>query len=82
MNDWSVKLWYDHGDSERSKKHHMLRKPDQNIYIVGSSRPKEDTVVLGKGFISFLSCIGVLLTKGEDDNIYVREPRRTNNIQK
>jgi hypothetical protein len=81
MNDWSVTLWYDHGDSERSKKHHMLRKPDQNIYIVGSSRPKEDTATLGKEFVSFLSGVGVLLVRGEGDNVYVRAPIRTQNIR-
>ena len=81
MKDWSVALWYAHGDSEKSKKHHMLRKPDQDVYIVGPSRRKEDTATLGTEFVSFLSCVGVLLIPGENDNIYVREASRTKNIQ-
>jgi hypothetical protein len=81
MKDWSVALWYAHGDSEKSKKHHMLRKPDQDVYIVGPSRRKEDTATLGIEFVSFLSCVGVLLIPGENDNVYVREATRTKNIQ-
>jgi len=81
MEDWSVALWYDHGDSEKSKKHHMLRKPDQDVYIVGPSRRKEDTASLGTDFVSFLSGVGVLLIRGEGDNVYVREATRTIKIQ-
>jgi len=73
MKDWSVALWYDHGDPEKSKKHHMLRKPDQDVYIVGPSRPKEDTAALGEDFLSFLRAIGSTLLRGDTDSVYIRE---------
>jgi hypothetical protein len=78
MKDWSVALWYDHGDREKSKKHHMLRKPDQDVYIVGPSRPKEDTAALGEDFLSFLRAIGSTLLQGDTDSLYVREISKTN----
>lgn len=81
MKDWSVALWYDHGDSEMSRKHHRLRKPDQAVYIVGPSSRKEDVASFGTEFVSFLSGVGVLLIRGEGNNVYVREGTRTNNIQ-
>ena len=78
MKDWSVALWYDHGDPEKSKKHHMLRKPDQDVYIVGPSRPKEVTAALGEDFLSFLRVIGSTLLQGDSDSLYVRETLKTN----
>ena len=81
MKDWSVALWYAHGDSEKSKKNHMLRKPDQDVYIVGPSTREEDAATLGTEFVSFLRCVGVLLIPAECGNVYVREPTGTKNIQ-
>ena len=81
MKDWSVALWYDHGDPERSKNHHMLRKPDQDVYIIGPSKRKEVTAILGREFISFLNAIGVHLTQGSEDTIFSRRTQRQENIQ-
>ena len=78
MKDWSVVLWHDHDDPEKSKKHNMLRKPDQDVYIVGPSRRKEDTAALGRDFLSFLREIGAARLQGESDSVYVRELSRTN----
>ncbi|MBK1790039.1 hypothetical protein [Persicirhabdus sediminis] len=78
MKDWSVALWYDHGDPEKSKKQHMLRKPDQDVYIVGPSRPKEDTAALGEDFLAFLRATGSTLLQGDTDSIYIREISATN----
>jgi hypothetical protein len=58
MKDWHVALWYDHRDSEKSTTHHMLRKPDQDVYIVGEAMPKEDAAALGTAFVSFLRAGG------------------------
>ena len=73
MKDWRVILWYDHGDNEKSKKHHILMKPDQDSYVFGPSRCKEDTAVLGKQFIEFLNKIGLTLIPGYNCNAYTRE---------
>lgn len=81
MKDWSVALWHDHGDPERSKKRHMLRKPSQDVYIVGPSRCKEDTAILGREFVSFLDKIGVRLRQGTDDNLFAKETPREEKIQ-
>lgn len=80
MKDWSIALWYAQGDPERGEKHHLLRKPDQNVYIVGSLRPKEDASTLGTELVSFLNGIGVFFVESEEDNVYVREPRRPKSI--
>ena len=82
MKDWSVTLWYDHGDPERSKRHHMLRKPNQDVYIVGPSKRKEDTALLGREFISFLSGIGVHLKQSTEDHIFSRRTQIDTNIQR
>ena len=72
MKDWHVVLWFDHCNPEKSKKDHMLHKPDQELHIVGPSRRKEDTSALGHEFLAFLRKAGVQLTQGEADNVYVR----------
>ena len=72
MNDWHVVLWFDHCDPEKSKKHHMLHKPDQELHIVGPSRGKKQTSALGHELVSFLRKAGADLVQGEADNIYVR----------
>lgn len=81
MEDWSVALWYDHCNPERSKQRHMLRKPEQDLYIVGPSRRKEDTVPFGMEFVSFLSSVGAFLIRGEGENVYIREAMNTKSIQ-
>lgn len=81
MKDWSVAVWFDHGNPEKSKKHHMLSKPDQDVYIVGPARRKEDTAILGMNFVSFLCGVGACLRSGEGDNVYVRDGQKTNTIQ-
>jgi len=76
MKDWHVILWFDHCDPEKSKKRHMLHKPDQELHIVGPLRRKEDTSALGYEFLSFLRKAGAHLVQGGADNVYVRlEPR-------
>lgn len=71
--DWSVALWFDHCDPEKSKKNHRLPKPDQDIYLVGPSRSKEDTSALGLEFVEFLRKAGAHLRKGEGQNVFVRQ---------
>jgi hypothetical protein len=73
MKDWRVVLWYEHCSPEKSKKDHMLRKPDQDLHIVGPSRRKEDTSAFGLEFVAFLRKAGARLIQGEADNLYVRQ---------
>jgi hypothetical protein len=79
--DWSVVLWYDHGDPEMSKKRHMLPKPDQDVYIVGPEGRREKTATLGMEFITFLREVGVTLAPGKDNNVYVREISNEKSLQ-
>lgn len=72
MDDWRVLLWYDHGNFEKSKKNHMLKKPDQSAYIVGPPRRKGDAAVLGRGLVLFLGEIGVHLKQDTEDNVFRR----------
>lgn len=73
MNDWHVALWYDHDDPDKSLKHKNFKKPDQDVYIVGPSRKKEDTSNFGYSFIDFLRKSGVSLVEGKDEFIFVRD---------
>ena len=78
MNDWQVVLWFDHCNPVKSKRDHMLRKPDQDLLIVGPSRRKEDTSSLGFEFVAFLRKSGARLKQGANDNVFVREVSEDN----
>ncbi len=72
--NWCVCLWFDHDDpakSEKKQKWHV--KPDQDIYIVGPCRRKEDTAALGHSFVDFLRQAGASLVRGEDECSFVRK---------
>jgi len=66
MNDWSVALWFDHDDAERSQRQKSWRKPDQEIEIVGSCARKEVTAAFGHAFVDFLRTAGAQLIETED----------------
>jgi hypothetical protein len=70
MNDWHVVLWFDHDDPAKRDK--WSRKPDQDIYIVGPDRRKEDTEAFGLSLVDFLRNAGALLAQGEDNCSFVR----------
>jgi hypothetical protein len=80
MNDWSVCLWFDHGDpvkSEKKRKSRIWRKPDQNIYTVGPARRKEITEIFGLSFVAFLRAAGAQLSGGEKSSYFVRSKTET-----
>jgi hypothetical protein len=78
MNDWHVVLWFDHCNPEKSQRDHMLRKPNQDLLIVGPARRKEDTSSLGFEFVAFLRKSGARLKQGANDNVFVREVSEDN----
>jgi hypothetical protein len=72
MNDWHVVLWFDHNDAAKSLRQNMLRKPDQEVYVVGPERRKKTTEAFGLSFVEFLRAAGVMLVPGEKENCFVR----------
>ena len=72
MNDWHVVLWFDHNDAAKSLRQNMLRKPDQEVYVVGPDRRKKVTEAFGLSFVEFLRAAGVILVPGEKDDCFVR----------
>jgi hypothetical protein len=73
MNDWHVCLWFDHNDPDKSEKKRKLRKPDQDIYIVGPSTRKDRAEALGLSFVAFLRDAGAKLTQGAIPTCFVRQ---------
>jgi hypothetical protein len=73
VDDWSVKVWFDHGDRDRSERRKYARKPDQDIYIVGPSRSKGLTFAFGRELLSFLIHAGAVLEQGDNDHTFVRK---------
>lgn len=72
MDDWSVAVWYDHGDPALSQKHKSWRKPDQEVHIVGLTGSKSEVAASGHAFLNFLRESGVRLVPGENDCTFVR----------
>jgi len=73
MNDWSVVLWFDHGDPVKSQRNQRFRKPDQDVHIVGPSRRKDLTTAFGHSVLEFLRQAGADLVPGEDEFTFVRK---------
>lgn len=73
MNDWHVVVWYDHDDPVKSQKKHMLKKPNQDLYIIGMSGAKAETAALGLSILDLLRKIGATFTQGENDCTFVRQ---------
>lgn len=71
MDDWSVVLWYEHGDPAKTQAHKSYRRPDQEVYIVGLTAPKQETAAFGHEFLEFLREAGVELVPGENDCTFV-----------
>jgi hypothetical protein len=77
MKDWSVCLWFDHGDPVKSEKKRKWRKPDQDISIVGPARRKEITEAFGLSFVTFLRAAGAQLSPGGKSSCFVRSKTET-----
>ncbi|MHC4911379.1 MAG: hypothetical protein ACYTE5_00025 [Planctomycetota bacterium] len=74
MNDWHITIWFDHDDPSKSQKQQdWHRKPDQDVYIVGPHRRKEDAVAFGRSLLDFLRQAGASLVKGQDECSFVRK---------
>lgn len=75
VNDWSVAIWSDHDDSERSQRRRKLkyRKPDQDICIVGPTGRKEDAAAFGLKLVEFLRESGAQLLPGDNDSSFFRK---------
>lgn len=71
--DWSVGLWYEHGDPGKSQRQHWMRNPDQEVYVVGLEGPKEKTATFGRSLVDFLRSSGINLIPGENDCSFVCE---------
>lgn len=74
MNDWHVAVWYDHDDPAKSQKQNTLKKPDQDLYIVGMSGAKAETAALGFAVVDLLRKTGATFAQGDDDCTFVRRP--------
>jgi hypothetical protein len=74
MNDWHVFVWFDHRDptTAETKRKWGARRPEQDIYGVGSPARKARTEALGMAFIAFLREAGVDLVQGETPTCFVR----------
>jgi len=75
---WSVFVWFDHDDPEKSlRERKWRRKPDQDVYVVGPSRRKQKTEAFGLALVGFLRRAGAAFVRGEDDCTFVRATHRT-----
>jgi hypothetical protein len=72
MKDWSVAIWYEHGDSAKAEEKADRHKPHLDVYIVGPSRKKELTAAFGRSFVEFLRKAGAALGQGKDEKTFVR----------
>jgi hypothetical protein len=74
MNDWHVALWFDHDDVSKSEKKQKwgLKKPDQDVYIVGPSTCKAEAEILGLAFVTFLHAAGATWLERIDDCTFGR----------
>jgi len=79
MNDWSVAIWYEHGDPVKSPKQHWMRHPDQEDYIVGPQGRKREIENFGRTFVEFLQKSGAILVQGENECTFVRQIVATQN---
>jgi len=74
MNDWHVCLWYDHQKpAEAKKRMKWSKKPEQDVYIVGPSRRRDDTAAFGHQFVTFLRNAGVTLTQIDRNTFEARK---------
>ena len=73
LDDWHVVVWYDHDDPAKSQKQHMLKKPDQDLYIIGMSGAKAETAALGNSLLDLLREAGAIFAQGENDCTYVQQ---------
>jgi hypothetical protein len=70
---WNVVLWFDHGNPQKSARRASLRKPDQDVLIVGSPRRREFTEAFAHTFVDFLREGGAhLVPHPEQRNCFVR----------
>jgi len=72
MDDWSVAIWYDHGDPIKSQKQQKWRHPDQDIYIVGPMGRKQEIAAFGNVLLDFLRKSGASLMQGRDECTFER----------
>ncbi len=74
MNDWHVCVWFDHNNLAKSEKERRigLRKPEQDIHIIGPSGPKAKTEALGLALVAFLRAAGADLVDGPTPDGFVR----------
>jgi hypothetical protein len=56
MNDWHVRVWFDHNDLAQGEEQRKWRhpKPDLDLYGVGSTARKDITEALGPSFAAFV----------------------------
>ncbi len=74
VHDWSIGLWYQHGDPEKTKREQQWsRRPEQEVYIVGPPDRKEITTALAQSFLEFLGAAGARLVQGENEHTFVRQ---------
>ena len=74
MNDWSIAIWYEHGDPIKSQKQKGSLNPDQDVYIVGTPGRKENVAAFGHALLVFLRGSGASLVPGNNECTFVRQP--------
>lgn len=68
-NDWTIRLWYRHGDPAKSAEREKLKwypRPDQDLHAFGPPRRRSETEALGLAFVGMLRDAGVPLVAGEE----------------
>ena len=73
MNDWSVAVWYDHGDPAKSERNRKWHYPDQDVHRVGPTGRKNEIAAFGHLLLDFLRKAGANLMQGENDCTFVRQ---------
>lgn len=75
MNDWQVWVWFDHDDPKRgeAQRKRRYRKPDQDLYGVDPSGPRDRTEALCLSLVSLLRRAGVDLIQGASATCFVRQ---------
>lgn len=69
MNDWSIWMWYFNADNPDRSTDLGLRR-NHDLYMVGPTRSRDKTELLGHQFVEFLRTIGLDMVATEKDTVF------------
>ena len=70
MNDWHVILWYKPEPPQTPRFPFGIR-PEEDLFVVGESRAKSETAILGCAIVEFLRGAGLRIEQRGRDNCFV-----------